>query len=192
MKALKLAVAALMLLSPSAFGGVIVYTAALAGTNESPPNASPGTGFAEVDVNPLAHTMRVMVTFSDLLAPNTASHIHCCTAVPGAGNASVATTTPTFTGFPSGFTSGSYDHTFDLTLASTYRAGFVTTSGSVANAEAILLAGLDAGTAYLNIHSTVFPGGEIRGFLQLQTPEPATFLLAGAALVGLVIRRRRK
>jgi hypothetical protein len=37
--------------------------------------------------------------------------------------------------------------------------------GTTAGAEAALLAGLEAGQAYLNIHTTMFPGGEIRGFL---------------------------
>jgi len=37
--------------------------------------------------------------------------------------------------------------------------------GTVASAEPVLLAGLSAGDAYLNIHTTNFTGGEIRGFL---------------------------
>jgi MYXO-CTERM domain-containing protein len=61
----------------------------------------------------------------------------------------------------------------------------------VALAEASLLAGLDAGTTYLSIHTSVFPGGEIRGFLQLEAPDPSSFLLAGSALGGLLLRRRR-
>jgi CHRD domain len=47
-------------------------------------------------------------------------------------------------------------------------------------AEVALAASLAADTAYLNIHTTNFPGGEIRGFLLF--PEPATILM-------LVVRR---
>jgi hypothetical protein len=37
--------------------------------------------------------------------------------------------------------------------------------GTVASAEAALLDGLRAGQTYLNIHTSMFPGGEIRGVL---------------------------
>ena len=95
----------------------------------------------------------------------TAAHIHCCISPPG--NTGVATTTPTFPGFPLGVTSGSYSRTFDMTAASSYNPAFVTAhGGTTAGAAAALLAGLQAGQAYLNIHTTMFPGGEIRGFLQ--------------------------
>ena len=84
---------------------------------------------------------------SGLTAGNTASHIHCCIA-PG-GNAGVATTTPTFTGFPSGVTSGSYDHVFDLTSLSSYNPAFVTANGGlVSSAEAVLLMGLSDGQGH--------------------------------------------
>src|ERR1019366_3872927 len=155
------------------------------------PTGSPGTGQATVIINTLAQTMEVQVTFSDLGGATTASHIHCCTALPDAGNAGVATTIPTFTNFPLGVTSGSYDFTYDLTAAGTYNPAFVTAEGSVAIAEAALLGGIAAGNSYLNIHTTVDPGGEIRGYLAA-APEPATFLLAGAALAGLVILRRKR
>ncbi|HKA02608.1 MAG TPA: CHRD domain-containing protein [Candidatus Solibacter sp.] len=179
----------------SANAGVVVYTAFLNGPAESPPNGSPGTGFAEVDVDNVAQTMRVQVSFSGLTGTTTASHIHSATATPGTGTAIVATQTPSFTGFPLGVTSGTYDNTFDLTLGSTYNPAFITANGgTVAGAEAALLAGLTAGEAYLNIHSTTFGGGEIRGFLQAQAdvPEPGTFVLAGAVVAGLFLRRRKK
>ena len=54
--------------------------------------------------------------------------------------------------------------------------------------EAALAAGLNAGQAYLNIHTSNFPGGEIRGFL---TPEPTTTLLLGAGLVALGVARNK-
>ncbi|HEX8603026.1 MAG TPA: CHRD domain-containing protein [Pseudoduganella sp.] len=170
-----------------------VYTASLSGAVEAPPNASPGTGTVTVDFDLAAHTMTVDVTFSGLLAGTTAAHIHCCTAVPGTGTAGVATELPTFTGFPLGVTSGTYSHTFDTSLAATWNPNFVDTfgGGTIAGAESAFIAGLDSGSAYLNLHTTFAPGGEIRGFLQ-PVPEPATFaLLALGAPVVLVAARRR-
>jgi hypothetical protein len=192
MKHLNMAMVAALVLGQAAYGSVITYSAVLLGTSEVPPTGSPGTGQATVIINTLAQTMEVQVTFSGLQGTTTASHIHCCTALPDAGNAGVATTTPTFTNFPLGVTSGSYDFTYDLTAASTYNPAFVTAEGSVAIAEAALLGGIAAGDSYLNIHTSVDPGGEIRGYLAAAAPEPATFLLAGAALAGLVILRRKR
>jgi len=87
-------------------------------------------------------------------------------------------------------TSGTYFNILDLTQASSYNPVFVSAQGSVAQAEAALIAGIAAGQAYLNVHSTTFPGGEIRGLLTA-TPEPATFVVSGIGLVGLMMLRRR-
>lgn len=168
----------------------IVFTADLSGPNESPPNTSPGTGFAEVDFDIATHMMRVQVTFSDLTTGTIASHIHCCTTDPFTGTAGVATTTPTFPDFPLGVTSGSYDRTFDMTLASSYNPDFITAQGSVALAEMALFDGMLTGHDYLNIHTTMFPSGEIRGFL-VPVPEPASLLLLGGAVCGAAAIHRR-
>jgi CHRD domain/PEP-CTERM motif len=186
------AVSLAFLYAASAEATVITFTASLSGANESPANASPGTGTALVTYDDSAHTLRVELTFADLVGPTTASHIHCCTAVPDAGTAGIATVTPTFTGFPLGVTSGTYDHTFDLTMLGSFNPAFVTANGGTfAGAEAALGAGLLAGEAYLNIHTSVVPGGEIRGFLHA-APEPATMLLLGLGLGGLLVQRRRQ
>jgi hypothetical protein len=172
---------------------LLPYTATLTGPGESPPNASPGIGFTEVDYDSTAHTLRVQATFSGLLGTTTASHIHAATPTPGTGTAIVATTTPSFAGFPLGITSGTYDSgLLDLTSASSYNPAFVTANGgTTASAEAALTASIAAGTSYLNIHTTVVPGGEIRGFLTpAPVPEPVSLaLLAPAAVAGLARRR---
>lgn len=165
----------------------IKYFAFLDGPSENPSNASPGVGIAYVTIDTVAHTLEVDVAWRDLTAPVSASHIHCCVDPPG--NVSVATQTPSFVGFPA-TTTGDYNNIFDTTLASSFRAGFITDSGGTpADAEAVLAAGLEAGRAYLNIHTSNFPGGEIRGFLQ-PVPEPATIMLTASALAGLVFLRR--
>lgn len=166
------AAVALGIVAP-AHATVTTYVVFLDGPSESPPNASPGIGTGQVDIDDVANTMRVQVTFSGLVGTTTASHIHAATAVAGTGTAGVATTTPTFAGFPLGVTSGSYDNTLDLTQASSYNPSFVTAhGGTTAGAEAFLLQSIIDGKAYLNIHSTVFGGGEIRGFLLNGVPTP--------------------
>jgi hypothetical protein len=142
------------------------YTAKLTGPAESPSNSSPATGSALVTLDLDLITMRVQTDFAGLQGFVTAAHIHAPTTVAGAGIAGVATQVPTFSGFPAGVTSGSYDHTFDLALASSYNQAFITSSGgTISDALNALIFALNDGKAYLNIHTSAFSTGEIRGFL---------------------------
>lgn len=169
------------------------YQARLDGPSESPPNASPGTGMAMVSIDSDLRTMHIHESFSGLMADTTVSHIHCCTTAPNSGTAGVATAIPTFPDFPSGVRAGIYDHTFDMKDASNYNPAFIAANGNnVDGAFSALLTGLNTGSAYSNIHSTMFPMGEIRGFLAA-VPEPETYamLLAGLAIISVVARRRR-
>lgn len=165
------------------------FDADLTSAGEAAP--SPATGHATVTIDDVAQTMRVQVTFSGLLSNVTASHIHAFTALPNIGNASVATGVPTFLGFPSGVTSGTYDNTFNLLLQATYNNPFYNANGATgATASAALLNALLSERAYLNIHSTNAPAGEIRGFLR--TPDSAStamLLMVAVGAAGLARRR---
>jgi hypothetical protein len=167
------------------------YRAFMNGANESPAQITDGIGTALVTLDLDLATMRVEASFSDLTGNVTIAHIHCCTANPGAGNVGFATVAPTFPGFPAGVTAGAYDQTFDMVLASSYNPAYITANGgTVGSAYSALIAGIQSGRSYFNIHSSFAGGGEIRGFLNL-VPEPSGLLLAMIGSVGLVLRRRR-
>ena len=184
-----------VLCAPASYGAITALTGNMNGAKENPPTGSPGTGFTTVVYDSTLHTLGISVSFSGLAGTTTASHIHCCAASPG--TAGVATTTPTFAGFPLGVTSGTYSTTLDLTQASSYNPAFITANGgTTASAEAVLAAGFANGTTYLNIHTVVFPGGEIRSFLApaaaVPAFSPAALALLGAllAITGVVVLRR--
>lgn len=151
----------------------VTYVATLSGANEVPPRATTATGYATVTLN--GNLLTVSESFSGLSATAAAAHIHCC-AAPGA-NAPVVIP---FGGFPAA-TSGTFTNTFDLST-------LVFGGGAT---QASFLAGLNAGLAYVNIHDSVFPGGEIRGQL-VATPEPGSLMLLSTGLAGLTAMWRRR
>ena len=187
-------VAAMLVAAPLANASLIHLHVDLSPANEVPPTASQGTGVADLDLDTTAQTLAGHIVFSGLTSNTTAAHIHCCLASPfqTGVNVGVATLLPAFPGFPLGVTSGTDDFLLTLALASAYNPAFITAQGGLATAEAAFIAALQTGRTYLNIHTTQFGGGEIRGFVAVPEPMTASLLAVGLAAVTFVARRRRR
>ena len=149
----------------SARAATLILTASLDGAQEAPvPVVTTGTGAATMTIDDVTGVWSLTGTFSSLLANASNAHIH--------GPAPV--------GLAAGVVKG---------LAFTAAASGSVSGSSVATGvySAVQIADLKNGLHYVNIHSTSFPGGEIRGQL---IPEPSTVLLGGFA-AGILLRRRR-
>ena len=180
-------------LPTTAQAAVIVRSGLLSGAQEVPANASPGQGFALASFDDATNILSVQTTFAGLLGTTTVAHLHCC-AAPGA-NAGVATAVPSFPGFPTGVTFGSYTASFDLTQASSFNPAFINANGgTVDSARTVFVTNFTAGRSYFNLHSTSFPGGELRAQLVAPVPEPGTWamMLFGFGVIGASLRGRRR
>src|SRR6516162_10237750 len=127
--------------SPAQGGPALTTT--LLGSNETPPNASTATGNAVVALESGNNTLDVVESFVGLIGgPASAAHIHCC-ASPGvaAMDGVAAMVAVPFPNFPAA-TSGTYANTFDLSVAGTYTAAFITANGgTVDSAKAAFITG---------------------------------------------------
>ena len=144
-------------------------------------SSSTGSGTAMIDYNSTANTFSYTLTWMNLTGPATMGHIHV--GAPGVDGPIVV---PFFmSNMPANDTiSGT------LTQANVTPAGGVSTIAQVASA-------IESGDAYVNVHTAMYPAGEIRGQLAVSstaTPEPATTGLMGLAIAGGVfaLARRRK
>ncbi|MEP6945641.1 MAG: CHRD domain-containing protein [Acidobacteriota bacterium] len=118
----------------------------LSGAQEVPVVSTNATGYARIVINESALTITYTVVFSGLSSAQTASHIHA----PGAIGATAAVAI-NFSAV--GGTSGTISGTAPIT--------------------ATQIAQLRAHLGYVNVHSTIFSGGEIRG--QLGNRRPVDF-----------------
>ncbi len=146
----------------------LIYSvsANLDGLQETPPNASPASGFAtgSYDTTTLQITLDVQAT--GFVGSLTAGHIH---------QAPIGVAGPVI-----------------VPLAN-MMGGTVWHSNGVYALTALQGADLIAGGLYVNLHTQVFPGGEVRGqLIATPVPEPAPLAALAFGTVALVARRRRK
>src|ERR1700690_4283538 len=110
--------------------------AALDGKSEVPPNASAGTGTADIDYDAATKKLSWKLTYSGLSGPASAAHFHG--PAEAGKNAGVAVAIPGATSSPA--------------------------EGSAVLTDA-QAADLTAGKYYVNVHTAANPGGEIRGMV---------------------------
>ncbi len=113
---------------------VDLFEANLAGFNESPPAETVGSGFVTLRLVADDGLLEVDFSVSDLVADMTASHIHIA-GVGQNGGVSISLAPP----------SGSFSASYDIT----------------GNTDAI--DAMRSGNAYVNVHSSAYPSGELRG-----------------------------
>jgi hypothetical protein len=154
----------------------VTMTPAQDGNSSSLPGHGSGTLTLDTTLDTLTFNN---ITFSGLSAVSTAGHIHG----PGAPGVSVGVLytlgQPAGMGgfFTLGSTSGSINGTLPLVTLGTYTVPKQ-------------LSDLESGLWYINVHDSVFPGGEIRGQI-LPVPEPSTLPLLGIGVCGLWLLLRR-
>jgi len=140
----------------SALQQQVIPTTTLSGANEVPAVTTPATGEVVFTLSPDGTTLNYRLTVTNI-SDVTASHIHIAAAgVNGpvvVGLFGGPTKVGPFTGIlnEGAITAGSFGGTL---------------AGMPMDA---LIAQIRAGNAYVNVHTTAHPGGEIRGQIPIQT-----------------------
>ena len=136
----------------------VTYKATLSGANERPTaNTSTATGTWTGVLNTQTNVMTYTLTYSGLTPSSSGAHIHAQS--DATGTAFVVLNFATFAGATTAFTTGNTSGT----AAGTVNMAGGTVAGLTITGDSLLKA-MNAGMAYVNVHSTPsFGGGEIRG-----------------------------
>lgn len=149
--------AALLIGAAAASAQVVVATATLGGGDETPILLSGAAGTAEVAIDTAAKEFAVTLRIFNIPTTTTAGHIH----VGAKGIAG-----PVVIDFPAiAGRLGDFVTSFRVGEAS-FRANAAIGINSIDD----VIQAVANGNAYVNIHTTTFPGGEIRGQLVPKTP----------------------
>lgn len=174
-----------VLLLPHSARSEIIALGEVDGSTLPTPTDSVGWAYGDLHYRPATLDLWVHVfTWGDLSSPVVAGHLHCCHPLTAE--------TPVALHFPgiAAATSGSFEYTWDLTLASTFDPAFLASyGGSVEDARNAIARNV-AGGSYVDLHTADHPGGEVGGRLHRWIPEPGTFLSAWLGLVVLAARTR--
>jgi len=161
-----------LLLAVPAQAALLFFEATLTGAEEVPPRDTPATGFGTVVLDDVALTITVNLGFENLTTPSIMAHIH---QAPIGVNGPIVF--PLELGDALGQTAGAID------------TQVFTLPNGAADVQTFL-----AGGFYFNVHSEMFPPGEIRGqIFQVANgvPLPSPLLLALTALGTLALARRK-
>jgi hypothetical protein len=134
------AAALLVLAGGAASAASLHFTASLKGSDETPPNATTGTGSVDATLDTSSKAFSYTVTYSGLTGPAVAAHFH--KGAPGVSGPPVLPVPKS-------------------ALSSPMKGQATLTDDQVKD--------LTAGQWYFNIHTAANPGGEVRGQVT-QTP----------------------
>ena len=149
--------AALLIGTAAASAQVVVASATLGGGDETPILLSGAAGTAEVAIDTTAKEFAVTLRIFNIPTTTTAGHIHV-------GSKGIAG--PVVIDFPAiAGRLGDFVTTFRVGEAA-FRANAAIGINSIDD----VIQAVANGNAYVNIHTTTFPGGEIRGQLVPKAP----------------------
>ena len=160
-----LTVAALLAAAATpASAGILNLVAMLDGAQEAPnPVNTPGTGLGTVTYETQTNLLSWNVTFGNLLGTTSNAHFHG----------------PAPRGVPAGVAVG-------IASISGLNSPMIGSTTLTAAQESQLLSEL----WYINVHSSAYPGGEIRGQVEF-VPEPSTWTMGLVVLAVAALRARR-